>query len=87
MNKSERIWVKSVTDSEMNYMLLRKEGVPAENARGSLCLDIKTEFIQCGFESDWDQFLDQRLYGKTGKPHPDAKAISEKLVLCLRNQN
>lgn len=37
-----------------------------------------------GFESDWKHFFDLRLYGKTGKPHPDmeylAKLIYDKFV-------
>ena len=43
-----------------------------------LCL--KTELCITGYESDWRFFLDLRLFGKTGKPHPQIVKLSEKIV-------
>ena len=56
--------------------LIKDYGVPAEQARGVLPFDLYTEFIQCGFDEDWENFFNQRYFGTTGKPHPDAKYIA-----------
>lgn len=73
-------YIRSIEQAEKAYISLCNEGMPAEFARGVLPLDIKTECIQCGFMTDWDSFFNQRYYGTTGKPHPDAKYISEKAI-------
>ena len=33
-----------------------------------------------GYVTDWRFFLDLRLFGKTGKPHPQIVELSEKIV-------
>lgn len=63
--------------SEIGYKWLIQAHARAEQARRILPLDIKTEFIQCGYEEDWDNFFNQRYFGTTGKPHPDAKYIAK----------
>lgn len=63
---------------EYDYLKLRQLGYTPEQAREVLPLSIKTEFIQCGFESDWQHFFDLRFVGTTGAPHPDAKYIAGK---------
>ena len=52
-------------------------GMPAEEARYVLPNATKTELIMTGFMDDWDHFLDLRLYGTTGKPHPEIKKLAE----------
>lgn len=49
----------------------------AQQVRGILPLDIKSELVMTGFESDWKRFFDLRLYGKTGKPHPDMLILAQ----------
>ncbi len=53
------------------YNGLRMIGEPAQFAREVLPLCTKSELIMTGFEDDWGDFLDKRLKGTTGKPHPD----------------
>ena len=48
-----------------------------EQARCVLPLDLKTELCITGYASDWRFFLDLRLFGKTGKPHPQIKKLCE----------
>lgn len=36
-----------------------------------------------GFASDWKHFFDLRLFGKTGKPHPDMLLLAEKAMKVL----
>lgn len=70
--------INAFNDAEKHYMRLRTVfNWPAEEARRCLPLDVATQFIQCGFEKDWDNFFNQRVLGTTGKPHPDAKYIAE----------
>ena len=63
-----------------NYLL---EEYSPQQAREVLSLCTKSELIMTGFEDDWKRFLDVRLEGTTGKPHPDmvelAKMIKDKL--------
>lgn len=61
---------------EIAYMASIELGMQAQEARDMLPLGIKTEFIQCAFECDWDNFFKQRVDGTTGKPHPDALYIA-----------
>ena len=84
-DERERIWFKGIENAEINYLKLRELGVLAEDARGVLPLDIKTEFIQCGFEEDWYHFINLRFRGTTGAPHPDIKIVASKIndLLCL----
>lgn len=51
----------------------------AQQVRGILPLDIKSEIVMTGFEDDWKHFFDLRLYGKTGKPHPDMVILAQKI--------
>lgn len=63
--------------SEIAYKWLIYLGARPQQARRILPLDIKTEFIQCGFTDAWDNFFNQRYFGTTGTPHPDCKQIAE----------
>ena len=77
-DSKSRLMIHSWCMSENAYKELINIGTPAEEARGVLPLDIYTEFIQCGFEKDWTNFFNQRYFGTTGKPHPDAQYIAGK---------
>lgn len=63
-------------EAERNYMLLLDEGFKPEEAREFLPLCTKSELIMTGFEEDWLQFLNLRLYNKTGKAHPDMMLLA-----------
>ena len=52
----------------------------AEEARGVLTNDCKTELVMTGFISDWEHFFDLRSRGTTGKPHPDIKILADNLL-------
>lgn len=72
-------WFAANAFCEWCYMEMVKSGLPAEDARAILPLDIDSEFVMTAFESDWKYFFNLRVDGATGKPHPDIKRISEKL--------
>lgn len=39
-----------------------------------------------GFISDWKHFIDLRYRGTTGKPHPDAFYLAEKLYNLFKEK-
>lgn len=59
-----------------NYMTLIKNGVKPEDTRDVLPLQLKTELIMTGTESQWEQFFKLRI---SDHAHPDAKYIAEKI--------
>lgn len=70
--------------AESIYITLTdKYKVSPQQAREVLPLCTKSELIMTGFEDDWNNFLDVRLKGTTGKPHPDmielAKLIEDEI--------
>lgn len=62
--------------SEDNYMTLIKTGVKPEEARDVLPLQLKTELIMTGTESQWKEFFKLRI---SDHAHPDAKYIAERI--------
>jgi len=53
----------------------------AEEARGILPLDLKSELIVTGFISDWIHFFRLRSHiAATGKPHPDIQKLADPLM-------
>lgn len=62
--------------SEYYYMELIKNKVKPEDARDLLPLQLKTELIMTGTESQWEQFFKLRI---SDHAHPDAKYIAEQI--------
>ena len=62
--------------SEYYYMELIKNKVKPEDARDVLPLQLKTELIMTGTESQWEQFFKLRI---SDHAHPDAKYIAERI--------
>lgn len=62
--------------AEYYYMELIKNKVKPEDARDALPLQLKTELIMTGTESQWEQFFKLRI---SDHAHPDAKYIAERI--------
>lgn len=62
--------------AEYYYMELIKNKVKPEDARDLLPLQLKTELIMTGTESQWNEFFKLRI---SDHAHPDAKYIAEKI--------
>ena len=62
--------------AEYYYMELIKNRVKPEDARDVLPLQLKTELIMTGTESQWEQFFKLRI---SDHAHPDAKYIAEQI--------
>lgn len=62
-------------DAYNQYKTLLKKGMKPEDARGVLPLDTATKVVYTYSVAEWKHIIDLRYYGKTGKPHPNAKLI------------
>ena len=64
---------------EWGYNRLLKSGLKPQDARGVLPLDTYTVVAYTYTLAEWSHILDLRYHGSTGKPHPNAKMIGEKI--------
>ena len=83
LDRAVNCWWESLKKAEEDYMYLLTDecGLKAEEARGVLPNDCKTELVMTGFVSDYQHFFDLRSKGTTGKPHPDIKVLADDLLL------
>lgn len=56
----EQEYARACYDCEQHYKNLIKMGCLAQQARGVLLLDLKTELVMTGFESQWKEFFKLR---------------------------
>lgn len=68
-----------LNECEDNYRDLIINGLKAQEAREVLPLALKSQLIMTGFESDWKDFLDKRLFESTGKVHEDMKELAKQI--------
>lgn len=71
---------------EKVYQELEKLNTEPQIARDGLPLDLQTEIVVTGHEHLWYEFLDKRLKGTTGKPHPTMQKLA-KLILEEAHRN
>ncbi len=76
MGDNTKTFVASWKFSELGYDELIKNGIKPEDARDVLPLQLKTELIMTGTESQWEQFFKLRI---SDHAHPDAKYIAEQI--------
>jgi thymidylate synthase (FAD) len=70
-------------EEDYNYLTTTDEGyqLKAQEARGILPMDTKSEIIMTGFVDDWLHFFALRSYiAATGKPHPDIQKLADELL-------
>ena len=65
--------------SEWCYMLGLRLGLPAQDARGFLCLDAATRVAYTYNVFEWRNIMRLRLTGETGKPHPNAHIAAQQI--------
>lgn len=65
--------------ADVTYRWLQRLGMKPEDARGILPLDTATRVVYTYSVPEWKAILALRLKGTTGKPHPNARLISEKI--------
>lgn len=64
---------------EWGYNRLLKSGLKPQDARGILPLDTYTVVAYTYTLAEWSHILDLRYHDMTGKAHPNAKIIGEKI--------
>lgn len=72
--------------AEEQYFKLLKLGCTPQEARSVLPNDLKTEVVMTGYCDQWNHFFNLRLFGLTGKPHPDMLELTHKAKrICMNN--
>jgi len=74
---AELVYLSGISSSQLHYNTLIKLGWTPQQAREVLPLATKSEVVYTAFPDQWKHFFDLRLFGTTGKPHPNMKEISE----------
>lgn len=69
--------------AEESYMKLIEHGISPQIARDILPLSTKTQVIHTAFNVHWKDFVALRADGVSGKPHPEAKIIADKIKQLL----
>ena len=68
---------------EFAYNGLIQKGWLPQQAREVLPLATKTQLVHTAFEDDWKHFIALRSDGVSGKPHPNAKILADKVKEIL----
>lgn len=68
-------WVEACEFAEKKYQRLIRRGRSAQEARGVLPTDLKTELVITATEQEWQHIVNLRAKGTTGAPHPQMKEI------------
>lgn len=74
--------------AECFYKISRSKyglNLPPEDARWILPLDTMSKAVYTYTIAEWKDILNMRLYGITGKPHPDAKEVAKLINIMLED--
>lgn len=85
--KAIDVYLGCLYKSQEAYDKLIKLGWTAQQAREVLPLATKSEVVYTAFVHDWKHWFDLRLYGTTGKPHPNMFEVAEKASKILIEEN
>lgn len=77
----------AIAFAEMAYSQLIRLGWTPQQAREVLPLATKSEVVYTAFPHQWRHFFDLRLFGTTGKPHPNMQEIAELAQGVLEENN
>lgn len=84
-------YIKATTIDELLYNEAQDDlELLAQDSREYLFLGIKSEIYYTGYNKDWDNIIQKRLYDKFGKAHENMHIIMkycEDHLNCIRNSN
>lgn len=66
---------QAFADADRHYRKLIEMGQTPQQARAVLPTALKTEIVMTANVSEWNHVWNLRLFGATGAPHPDIKAV------------
>lgn len=73
--------------AEEQYFKLLILGLTPQEARAVLPNDLKTDIVMTGYCDQWRHFFNLRLFGVTGKPHPDMLELTNKAkYICVKHK-
>lgn len=84
-NELEKHYLRGCEISTNVYKELIDCGLKPQDARGVLPLDTNTRVVYTYRIEEWAHILDLRYYGKTGKPHPNAKISANQIRELLNS--
>lgn len=70
-------YTKLLESAEMTYLLLTKQGLKPQFARGVLPVDTKAQIVMTANDEEWKHFFNLRSRGTTGSPHPNMKRVAD----------
>ena len=77
------VYLHCLHECSRAYDKLIRLGWKPQQAREVLPLATKSEVVYTAFAHDWKHWFDLRLYGTTGKPHPNMLEVAEKACQLL----
>lgn len=78
-NKRVYHYIRCCIMDEIFYNEAKDElKLPAQDAREYLFLGVKSEMYYTGYNEDWDNIIEKRLYDKYGKAHENMHVIMQK---------
>lgn len=90
-DQQQMFFITQMKAAEQTYLALtmnesNKSGLSPQQSRAVLPNAIKTEIIVSMNVAELLHFFKLRLYGATGKPHPDMKVIAEKMFVFYEKE-
>ena len=71
------IWKDGCKKAENAYMEMLAAGASPQEARAVLPISVKNDLVVTATEREWKHILNLRLFGTTGKPHPDMQYVMQ----------
>ena len=84
-NAIQNHYLRACEISTNVYKELVDCGMKPQDARGVLPLDTATKVVYTYRIEEWAHILDLRYYGKTGRPHPNAKISANQIREVLNS--
>lgn len=86
-DKTVRGYLYLLHCAEEMYFKMIENGSTPQQAREVLPLATKSEIVYTAFVHDWKHWFDLRLFGTTGKPHPNIEQVAELAQKVLIENN
>ena len=79
-------WLQDMGNAQLAYCSAIDRGQKAQQARGVLPNDLKTEITVTANFREWRHIFNLRVLGATGTPHPDIKALFGPMLIECGNR-
>lgn len=83
-SEAHGLWWRAMTNADVTYRAMIKQGCTPQEARAVLPTSTKTELVMTGNLAAWQHFFDLRAKQVTGKAHPQAVEVAQPLYEVFR---